>query len=43
MTFEAAIATLAVFTAVPAFADIEVPFVEGAPKDRFVFTATESF
>ena len=43
MIFKAAIASLAVFTAVPAFADIEVRFVEGAPKDRFVFTATENF
>jgi hypothetical protein len=30
----------ALLVALPAWADIEVRFVEGAPKDRFVFTNT---
>lgn len=36
-------ATLLLFTAAPVAADVQARFIEGAPKDRFVFTASETF
>ncbi|MBT8413073.1 MAG: aggregation factor core [Boseongicola sp.] len=36
-------AILLLFSAAPVAADVQARFIEGAPKDRFTFTASEAF